>query len=456
MPSNHITHSETESPKSKRLPSISAMAQEFLNQLLRIENTVQKDELEIKACMVCLERYGALDSSTGAVELPVRLPCNHLIGTICIARWLRDSNSCPACRATFFPAQPRPYLEHGIMDDNDEFRNRLISAVVSEGTRRREDRTSAEQLQSFFEHRDMNELMSTRIERMGGWDEPSPLDFCEWFYWELHLELPVVVMARSITAPLSQRLQGEAHSPQCIAAISVYIAWHLSNQGDNDSSFLANLSRTWVSRDHIRSTWASIYENRMELISQDVLPTLARSHMERILDFLPVPIFDGGIVVGEDNDRDSQVADQRDHPMVNSEGTFDQEADYFAELDHWFHEALRDEDLLEAVKNVCALLTVKMLYQADVEDWSAVLDYYSDEVCQATCVFMACHFMGVAISYHDAARVHNTSERSLRQLYAYVLPRCSGFIDPNITDFMGIRDLERVLSVLPALNWPPP
>lgn len=432
------------------------MAQEFLNQLLRIENTVQKDELEDKACMVCLERYGALNSSTGAVELPVRLPCNHLLGTICIARWLRENNSCPACRETFFPAQPRPYLEHGIMDDNDEFRNRLISAVVSESTQTREDRTSAEHWQSFFEHQNMNEFRSTRIERMGSWDEADPLDFCQWFYLELHLELPVVVMARSITAPLSQRLQGEAHSPKCIAAISVYVAWHLSNQGDNDSSFLTNLSRMSVSRDHIRSTWASIYENRMELISQDVLPTLARSHMERILDFLPTPIFDGGIVVGEESDRDSQVGDQRDHRMMNSEGTFDQEVDYFAEIDQRAHEALRDEDLLQAVKNICALLTAEMLYQADVEGWSAILDYYSDQVCQAMCVFMACHFMGVAISYHDAARVHNTSERSLRQLYAYVFPRCSGFIDPNITDFMGTRDLERVLSVLPAINWPPP
>ena len=432
------------------------MAQEFLNQLLRIENTVQIDELEVKACMVCLERYGALNSSTGAVEFPVRLPCNHLFGTICIATWLRENNSCPACRATFFPAQPRPYLEHGIMDDNDEFRNSLISAVVSEGLRTREDRTSAQQLQSSFEHQDMDELRSTRTERMGSWDETDPLDFCQWLYLELHLELPVVVMARSITGPLSQRLQGEAHSPECIGAISVYIAWHLSNQGDNDSNFLTNLSRISVSQDYIRSTWASIYENRMELISQEVLPTLARSHMERILDFLPIPIFDGGILISEENDRDSQVGDQRDHHMVNSEGTLDREAENFAEIVRRLYELVRDEDLLEAVKNVCVLLTADMLYQADVEIWSAVLDYYSDHVCQAMCVFMACHLMGVAISYHDAARLYNTSELSLRQLYAYIFPRCSGFIDPDITDIMGTRDLERVLSVLPALNWPPP
>ena len=54
------------------------MAQEFLAQLLRIENTVPKDENDAETCMICLESYGSLNSATGSIELPIRLPCNHL------------------------------------------------------------------------------------------------------------------------------------------------------------------------------------------------------------------------------------------------------------------------------------------------------------------------------------------------------------------------------------------
>ena len=54
------------------------MAEAFLSRLLRLENTVPKDENDAKTCMICLESYGSLNSETGSVELPVRLPCSHL------------------------------------------------------------------------------------------------------------------------------------------------------------------------------------------------------------------------------------------------------------------------------------------------------------------------------------------------------------------------------------------
>ena len=55
-----------------------ATPQGFLNQLLRIENVVPRDENDAKTCMICLESYGSLNPVTGSTELPVRLPCNHL------------------------------------------------------------------------------------------------------------------------------------------------------------------------------------------------------------------------------------------------------------------------------------------------------------------------------------------------------------------------------------------
>ena len=87
------------------------MSQEYLTRLLSTpENHVQGE------CVICLEPYNTLNTTTGIIEAEVRLSCGHTVGSACIVTWLRDNNSCPLCRETFFPRQPRPYLEHGVMD----------------------------------------------------------------------------------------------------------------------------------------------------------------------------------------------------------------------------------------------------------------------------------------------------------------------------------------------------
>ena len=93
------------------------MAQEFKNQLLKIENSVQSDDRQ--RCLICEEEIGSLSSETGAIECLIRLPCSHLFGSHCIANWLNENNTCPVCRSAFFPAQPRPHLEHEFMQDGD-------------------------------------------------------------------------------------------------------------------------------------------------------------------------------------------------------------------------------------------------------------------------------------------------------------------------------------------------
>ncbi|CAD6571633.1 MAG: hypothetical protein ASARMPRED_004662 [Alectoria sarmentosa] len=93
------------------------MAKEFLSKLLKLENIVQSDDRQ--RCMICLEEIGSLSSQTGIIECQIRLPCDHLVGSHCIATWLHDNNTCPACRRPFFTAQPRPYLEHGIIQDGE-------------------------------------------------------------------------------------------------------------------------------------------------------------------------------------------------------------------------------------------------------------------------------------------------------------------------------------------------
>ena len=97
--------------QSSNQASTPIMSQEYLNRLLSTpENRVQGE------CVICLEPYNTMNTTTGVIEAQIKLSCGHTIGSACIVTWLRDNNSCPLCRETFFPRQPRPYLEHGFMD----------------------------------------------------------------------------------------------------------------------------------------------------------------------------------------------------------------------------------------------------------------------------------------------------------------------------------------------------
>ena len=96
------------------------MSQEYLNRLLSSpEHRVQGE------CVICLEPYNTLNSTTGIMEVEIRLSCGHTVGSACIVTWLRENNSCPLCRETFFPRQPRPYLEHGIMGIGEQSAGRI-------------------------------------------------------------------------------------------------------------------------------------------------------------------------------------------------------------------------------------------------------------------------------------------------------------------------------------------
>lgn len=54
-------------------------------------------------CSICFYPYWASRTLEGelpaAAEFPVRLPCGHVYGVICISRWLKDKRTCPVCKA---------------------------------------------------------------------------------------------------------------------------------------------------------------------------------------------------------------------------------------------------------------------------------------------------------------------------------------------------------------------
>lgn len=76
--------------------ALSRAGTRFVDELPDIKlSDIPKDS---RSCNICMDPYG----STENPENPVRLPCGHVIGRSCIARWLTTSNSCPLCRQILF------------------------------------------------------------------------------------------------------------------------------------------------------------------------------------------------------------------------------------------------------------------------------------------------------------------------------------------------------------------
>ena len=79
------------------------MAEEFLRNLPQVG---EADLPEGGECGICQEKYGKADPQTGTVETPVRLPCQHILGSDCISKWVSPNEygnkTCPFCRYVFF------------------------------------------------------------------------------------------------------------------------------------------------------------------------------------------------------------------------------------------------------------------------------------------------------------------------------------------------------------------
>lgn len=203
------------------------MAEAFLYDLLQMQNSVQnKDE----TCAICMEGYGTLCRETGTIEVEMRLPCNHSIGSACIATWLKEHNSCPICRREFFPAQPRPYLEHGILDGHEN------GEIEDEG------------------------------------DRPSVRELNHNFCAQLGLDMQITVVSGLIIQKLVEMERwNEDHTEWCIVAVSIYIASFLAGE-PRSAREVAAVTR--VDAHHIRYTYDLIYPEREQIVDADFLSLL--------------------------------------------------------------------------------------------------------------------------------------------------------------------------------------
>ena len=218
------------------------MAQEFRQRLLRSENVERVDEAQNLTCMICLEKYGTINPSTGAVEVQIRLPCSHMVGSICISTWLSGQNSCPLCREEFFDAEPHQALE-----------NRAINVSPPPVND-----------QTIYEACDAE-------------------DICGWIANLLGFDSHARSVAISMSEPLNRMVIGHSRIAMCVAAISLYITWHIFDETGDLAAFMTALTQeTGIREDFIRFRYDYIHCDRMELITPDMLPDLARFDMDAL------------------------------------------------------------------------------------------------------------------------------------------------------------------------------
>ena len=220
----------------------SPMAQQFLEQLLRYENVEPVGEAETLTCMICKETYGTINASTGAVELQIRLPCGHMLGSICISTWLSHQNSCPLCREPFFPPEQHQSLE-----------TRVENVSPPETS-----------VPTIYQACDAEEI-------------------CGWAANLLDFDSRARSAAISMCGPLTRMVTGISHTAICVAAISMYIAWHLFNENGDPAALIADLAReTGVPEDYIRFRYYYLYNDRMELVSPEMFSDLARGDIDAL------------------------------------------------------------------------------------------------------------------------------------------------------------------------------
>ena len=88
------------------------MAEAFLSNLQNVARGVLREDEQ--QCSICMQAYGTTPSENGIIERPIRLPCNHVMGSECIAIWVSSSvpggtvnnNTCPICRQVLFHSTP--------------------------------------------------------------------------------------------------------------------------------------------------------------------------------------------------------------------------------------------------------------------------------------------------------------------------------------------------------------
>lgn len=166
-----------------------------------------------------------MSRQTGTIEIQLRLPCSHVVGSGCISTWLQENNSCPVCRREFFPAQPRAYLEYDIAGDQEDEEHE----VEGPGNR--------------------NQQLRSRL--------ASVNRLCEEYCDRLPLANGhrISVFSQRLAEDYASRATWAQHSTENIAAACVYLACSFVGRVTSDHDLVAaaavNLAQTTIDSSHM-------------------------------------------------------------------------------------------------------------------------------------------------------------------------------------------------------------
>ena len=235
------------------------MSKAFLYGLLQKSNIVC---LEGEQCGICMEEYNIPSRETGMSEVAMRLPCNHIIGSACIATWLKDTNTCPICRREFFQTQPRPDLEHEIDDgqEDETLDDHNTSAIIE--------------------------------------------DFCDNLEFDSHATLISRYLVQNV---LDSRLLDGDHSLWCVIAVGIYMGSHITGNPRSPRE-IAECAGPGLDAGHLREAYDIVYPERGELIDALTSSLLRRLFDNNVPDPLNWPAPGNEVTDLEiENRRDSQM-----------------------------------------------------------------------------------------------------------------------------------------------------
>lgn len=367
------------------------MSAAFLADILKLENSIQSDSTQ--PCCICLQNFGTMSSETGVVEYGVRLPCSHYVGSSCIATWLSSNNTCPVCRHIFFPAQPRPYLEHGIIA-NEPHSYGLWCANCS----------------------------------------------------RLNLSNRATAVAALLAAKLRTLGWLQAYTPNCIGSVAIYVVSHIMGEPKSPED-ISPLFRN-MQPDLIRSVYRFIHPRKDELVTRELLmDPAARAHaqgvfalllnratLEDMLALLPIPTEVIGFIRSK-NEAPSLTGLEYD--LVSRREQINERLGGYCTLLGY------DDGLVGGFINLVCREIAHNIRR------TMILDFRSPQPVMAVSIYMGSHLLCVGTSIRRISEVVGVSERTIRTAYGTVYPRRAELVESRFFNTVS------PVKVRQALAWPP-